>query len=90
MSAVTFDALRSGAPIVTVSGTTMARIVADSGAGLVLDEVSAPALLRACQDIARDYQRYSQAALRASAHSAGATWRPLVEALQQAIGAGRP
>ena len=86
MSAVTFDALRAGAPIVTVAGTTMAGIVADGGAGIVIQEASAPALLQACQRIEREYASYSQAARRCAAdHSAAAAWRPLVEALQRAF-----
>jgi len=51
MSAVTFDALRNGAPIVTVAGTTMAAIAEASAAGLVVDEPNPQALLAACQAV---------------------------------------
>jgi hypothetical protein len=88
MSAVTFDALRSAAPIVTAAGTTMARTVADSGAGLVVEQPTAAALLKACLAVRERYAMYSERALRAgAAHGAAAAWRPLVAQLEQACGA---
>jgi hypothetical protein len=88
MSAVTFDALRNGAPIVTVGGTTMAAIAEQSGAGLVVQEPTAPALLQACQAIRAQYPQYSERARQAAeAHSATAAWRPMVEPLQLACAA---
>jgi len=88
MSAVTFDALRSGAPIITVSGTTMAKIASDNGAGIVVDEATPQALLQACMTVLQQYDRYSQCARLASAnHAASSVWRPMVEQLQQACSA---
>jgi hypothetical protein len=85
MSAVTFDAVRSGAPIVTVSGTTMAALVQRSGAGLVVDEPTPQALLQACQAVLRRYAEYSERArLAGEQHSAASAWRPMVEQLERA------
>jgi len=88
MSAVTFDALRNGAPIVTVSGTTMAAIVEASGAGIVVDEAAPQALLQACLTVRQQYARFSDRARSTSdAHAPGSAWRPLVEPLQRACAA---
>jgi hypothetical protein len=85
MSAVTFDALRNGAPIVTVAGTTMAAIVESSGAGVVVDQPTPQALLEACSRIAQQFPQYCERARRAAElHSAGSAWRPMVEQLQLA------
>lgn len=91
MSAVTFDALRNGAPIVTVSGTTMAAIVERHGAGQVVGRPTAPALALACSSVQREYDAYSQRARQASAaHAPSSAWRPLVEQLQLACAASGP
>jgi len=84
MSAVTFDALRNGAPIVTVAGTTMAAIVRDSGAGEVIEEPTSQALLQACESILPRYREFSQHARRAGEQHAASAWRPLVEQLRLA------
>jgi hypothetical protein len=85
MSAVTFDALRNGAPIVTVAGTTMAAIVERSGAGIVVDQPTPQALLQACHVVVREYPQYCERARRAGElHSAASAWRPMVEQLQLA------
>jgi len=90
MSAVTFDALRAGAPIVTVAGTSMAAIVGATGAGIVVERPTAEALLRACQAILGDYAHFCERALAAGAgHSTSAAWRALVEPLEQACAAVR-
>ncbi len=91
MSAVTFDALRNGAPIVTTSGTTMAAIVEASGAGLVVDQPSPEALVHASESILQRYPHYCERARRAGEeHSAAAAWRPMVERLEQALRQARP
>jgi hypothetical protein len=88
MSAVTFDSLRNGAPIVTVAGTTMAAIVERSGAGIVVDQPTPQTLLQACSAIAQQYPQYSEHARRAGEqHSAASAWRPMVEQLQLACAA---
>jgi len=85
MSAVTFDALRSGAPIITVAGTTMAAIAERSGAGVVVDQPTPQALLQACATVIHQYPQYSDRARSASAvHSASSAWQPLTEQLQKA------
>jgi hypothetical protein len=88
MSSITFDALRNGAPIVTVSGTTMAAIVQRSGAGAVVDEPTPQALLRACQTVQQAYHEYSERARRAAQeHSGASAWRPMVDQLRLACAA---
>jgi hypothetical protein len=85
MSAVTFDALRNGAPIVTVSGTTMAAIAEQSGAGLVVEEPTPQALLQACQAMLQQYPQFSERARHAGEqHSVASAWRPMVEQLRLA------
>jgi hypothetical protein len=85
MSAVTFDALRNGAPIVTVAGTTMAAIVERSGAGIVVDQPTPQALLQACCAVVQQYPQFCERARRAGQmHSAASAWRPMVEQLQLA------
>ena len=86
MSSVTFDALRNGAPIVTVAGTTMATIAEQSGAGLVIEEPTPQALLRACHTVAQQYPQYSERARHAGElHSAASAWKPMVEELELAF-----
>jgi hypothetical protein len=86
MSAVTFDALRNGAPIVTTAGTTMATIVEASGAGVVVDRLDPEALLQASQAVVQRYPHYAERARGAGEqHSAAAVWRPMVERLERAL-----
>jgi hypothetical protein len=88
MSSVTFDALRNGAPIVTVAGTTMAAIVERSGAGIVVDQPTPQALLQACHAVVQQFPQYCERARRAGQeHSAASAWRPMVEQLQMACAA---
>jgi len=83
MSAVTFDALRAGAPVITLSGTTMADIVARSGAGIVIDEATAPAFLAAAQTAVAQYGALQARAFAAAAgFEPGNSWAPLVERLR--------
>lgn len=83
MSAVTFDALRAGAPIVTLAGTTMARIVEQSGAGIVLANADAPGLLQAAAAVAADYPHLHAKALAAGAQfQPQSSWAPLIERLR--------
>jgi len=85
MSAVTFDALRAGAPVITLSGTTMAGIVAQSGAGLVIEEATAPALLAAATAVVAQYPSLQQRALAAAAaYDPANSWAPLVARLRLA------
>jgi hypothetical protein len=85
MSAVTFDALRNGAPIVTVAGTTMATIVKGGDAGIVVDQPNPQALLQASSAIVRQYPQYCERARHAGEqHSAASAWKPMVEQLQLA------
>jgi len=65
ISGVTLDALSAGCPVVATSGTWMARVIERFGAGLAVDDPSAPALLEAADAIRADYGRYRDNALRA-------------------------
>ncbi len=87
MSAVTFDALRAGAPIITVAGTSMARIVEQTGAGIVVGTASAPALLQAVEETVARYRPLQARALAAGARYAPqSSWAPLVERLRAVAG----
>lgn len=85
MSSVTFDALQAGAPIVTLAGTTMARIVEQSGAGIVLNDASAPSLLQAANTAVAQYPQLHAKALAAGAQfRPQSSWAPLLERLRAA------
>ena len=85
-SSVTFDALMAGAPIITLSGTPMARIVADSGAGIVVED-PAPATLRAAAlAIRSDFANYAARALAVGAQlDPAGSWQPLIQGLHRAL-----
>ena len=86
MSAVTFDALRAGAPVITLAGTTMARIVAQSGAGVVLAQAQPEALLQAASTVVARYPELGARALAAGqAYAPDTSWAPLVEALRSGL-----
>ncbi len=65
VSGVTLDALSAGCPVVTTSGTWMARVVERFEAGRAVDDPSAPSLLAAADGIRADYGRYRDNAFRA-------------------------
>jgi hypothetical protein len=89
MSAVTFDALRVGAPIVTLAGTTMARIVEHSGAGIVLEDANPQSLLRASHAAVAQFAQLHAKALAAGVqYRPDSSWAPLVERLR--LGAATP
>ena len=66
VSAVTIDALASGAPIITTAGTWMGLIVDRMEAGVVIEERTPAALLEAARQVIDDYGRYSENARRAA------------------------
>jgi hypothetical protein len=83
MSAVTFDALRAGAPIVTLSGTTMAGIVEQTGAGIVVSSPDPRTLLAAAGEAVKNYALLHERALAAGArYRPEASWAPLLERLR--------
>ncbi len=87
MSAITFDALRAGAPVITLTGTTMARIVEQSGAGIVLDDARPESLLRAAQAaVARFPQLHARALAAGAQYRPEASWAPLAERLRLGTG----
>jgi hypothetical protein len=89
MSAVTFDALRAGAPVITLAGTTMAGIVASTGAGLVIEDASAAAMLAAAAVAVAQYGPLQARALAAAAaFDPGNSWAPLVERLRLGCAGG--
>ncbi len=64
-SSVTYDALLAGAPVVTLAGTPMARLVEETGAGVVVSSPSASELRGAVQKIHADYEKYAVLAAKA-------------------------
>lgn len=79
MSAVTFDALRAGSPVITVAGTTMADIVTQSGAGIVIEAATAQALLAASEAAVGRFGELQARALAAGrAYDPGNSWAPMV------------
>jgi glycosyltransferase involved in cell wall biosynthesis len=66
VSAVTVDALASGAPIITTAGTWMGRTVERLEAGFALEDLSAPALYAAAHTLIDQYELYSANARKAA------------------------
>jgi len=91
MSAVTFDALAAGAPIVTLAGTTMAAIVERTGAGIVIPDARPETLLEASQRAVAQFARLQAKALEAGVqYRPQASWLPLVERLRLALPGASP
>jgi glycosyltransferase involved in cell wall biosynthesis len=67
ISGVTLDALRHGCPVVVPDGTWMARVVAETGAGVAVARVSAQSLLAAAETIRAGDAAFRERALRAAA-----------------------
>ena len=65
ISGVTLDALSAGSPVVTTSGTWIARMVQRFNAGVVVDSTSPESVLAAVQTIIRDFPRYNENASNA-------------------------
>lgn len=65
ISGVTLDALTGGSPVITLSDTWMARIVAKYGAGLVIDTTEPKSVYQAVTQVLEDYGRYRDNALKA-------------------------
>ncbi len=59
-SSVALEALFSGAPVITPSGTWMGDVVAEHGAGVVLDEMSNPAIHKAIQRVRDDFPAFQK------------------------------
>jgi hypothetical protein len=70
VSGVTLDAMSAGAPVVTVPGTWIARVVERFGAGAVAASTAPGDLLAAVERVRAEYPRHREAAL-----SAGRTLR---------------
>jgi glycosyltransferase involved in cell wall biosynthesis len=66
VSAVTVDALASGAPIITTAGTWMGDRVEQLEAGVALADLSADALFSAVRRVIADYEHYSENARKAA------------------------
>lgn len=64
ISGITLDALTNGAPIVTLAGTWMGRVVERFGAGAVLDDSEPETLLQAVETIRAEYTSFRRNALR--------------------------
>ncbi len=65
ISGVTLDALSHGCPVVALSGTWMARVVEEFGAGLVVEEPTPDVLLDAVTKLMTSYEDYGRRALQA-------------------------
>lgn len=65
VSGVTLDALQGGAPVVTVPGTWIARVVERFGAGAVAASPAPEHLLDVLERVRADHARYQERALRA-------------------------
>jgi hypothetical protein len=65
ISGVTLDALSSGCPVVTLSGTWMARVVAEFDAGAVIETPEPGNVWEAVGRVMRRYQYYRTNALQA-------------------------
>jgi glycosyltransferase involved in cell wall biosynthesis len=65
VSGVTLDAMSGGAPVVTVPGSWIARVVERFGAGAVAPSPAPGDLLQAVERVRADYARYRDAALAA-------------------------
>jgi glycosyltransferase involved in cell wall biosynthesis len=66
VSAVTVDALASGAPVITTAGTWMGRTIERLDAGIALEDLSASALHAAACKVIEEYDRYSTNARKAA------------------------
>jgi hypothetical protein len=60
ISGVTLDALSAGCPVITLSGTWMARVVERFDAGLVIGDPSPPTLFEAVRNIIANYERFHE------------------------------
>ncbi len=92
ISGVTLDALSAGSPVITLSGTWMARVVTEFNAGIVLDSPAPVQVLGAITTLLERFETYQQNALKAGRelqlrHAAGhllheltAQERPVVNA----------
>jgi glycosyltransferase involved in cell wall biosynthesis len=67
VSGVTLDALGHGCPVVVPEGTWMARLVAETGAGVAVADLSAESLLAAAEAIRSDDAAFRDRAVRAAA-----------------------
>lgn len=86
MSSVVFDALMAGAPAITLEGTSMAPIVAQTGAGIVLPDTNPQRWLEAVLHIQQHYDAFqARARSAASQYSAGSIWEPLISGFKQGL-----
>jgi len=65
ISGVTLDALSSGCPVVTLSGTWMARVIAEFDAGAVMETSAPEMVLDAVRHVIGRYENYRANALKA-------------------------
>jgi glycosyltransferase involved in cell wall biosynthesis len=65
ISGVTLDALSHGSPVLTLSGTWMARVVDEFGAGLVVEDAAPQTLLDAVIKLQESYPQYQRRAMDA-------------------------
>lgn len=83
VSGVTLDAMSAGAPVITLSGTWISRVVQRYDAGVVIDDTSPEAVYAAVQQIIASYDAYSDRAFQTGQiiikeHDAGFLFAALV------------
>jgi glycosyltransferase involved in cell wall biosynthesis len=84
ISGITLDAFSGGCPVISTSGTWIARMVERFDAGLVTDNMSPEAVLKSVEAIVSDYSRYNANANMAGQalqqeNSADALYKVLIE-----------
>lgn len=84
ISGVTLDAMSAGAPVVTLPGTWIARVVERFGAGIVIGDSSPETILGAVRQIVANYDDYCNKALRTGTalraeHDAAFLFKALIE-----------
>jgi len=82
VSGVTLDALSQGCPVITTANTWMAAQILPRRAGLVLEQVSAPALYDTVKELIPRYELFRDAALEAGSARERETWSGLTRRLR--------
>jgi glycosyltransferase involved in cell wall biosynthesis len=88
VSGITLDAFSNGCPVISTSGTWIARMAVRFDAGLVTDDISPAAVLEKVNVIVSDYSRYNVNANKAGntlqqENSADALYKALTEQAPQ-------
>jgi len=86
ISGITLDAFTSGAPVIAISDTWMARMVERFGAGVTVTDTTPRLLEQAVSKVIAAYDRYHERARAAGvALREQQTWKPVVEAIRRSV-----